>query len=137
MLALWRFGMRHRVVPFLIVGALSTLCNLFMLFMLTHFAGLWYIYSELCAFCISYGVTFTLHRVWTFRGSSKSKMSQIMLHLPFQILTLAADESMLYVLVEYAGLWYPLGQFITSSLLAGISFFATRYIFAAKTSPVT
>lgn len=126
---LWRWCWEQRLVPFLVVGGISTVINLLVLFVLTHSGGVWYLYSEAVAFLISYGINFTLQRKWTFRHGTRSMSGQLALHLPWQLINLGLDETSLYILVEYFGLWYLLAQFITGAWLAGISFLVTRQIF--------
>ena len=135
MLGLWRFLLRHRLIHFLLVGGLSTVVNLSVSFALTTLFGVWYIASAVIAFVAAYAVNFTPQKFWTFEAKAKEGSGvQLALHLTLQICNLGLEVGGMYLLVEFAGLWYLYAQVMVLAVISIESFFATRYIFCHKPS---
>ena len=59
-----------RIVRFLISGSSAAGINLGTLFVLTHFFDVWYLLSSVVAFSVSFFVSFTLQKFWTFNDAS-------------------------------------------------------------------
>lgn len=135
MTGLWRFLLRHRLLHFLIAGGCSTAVNLTVSFVLTSFFGVWYVASAIVAFIAAYAVGFILQKFWTFQNTAKKgRGAQLALHLTLQVCNLALEVGGMYLLVEYAKLWYFYSQIMVLALISIESFFITRRIFATKTS---
>lgn len=137
MLELWRFLLRHRLLHFVVAGGFSTLVNLGVSFTLTSLFGVWYIASAIIAFVAAYAVSFTLQKFWTFQASAKEGSAlQLLFHLLLQLCNLVAEVGGMYLLVEYAKLWYFYAQVLVLAVISVESFFITRRIFATKPSPI-
>lgn len=131
MLGLWRFLLRHRLIHFLLVGGFSATVNLSVSFVLTSLFGVWYITSAIIAFVAAYAVNFTLQKLWTFQAiERKGSGRQFVLHLSLQLCNLGLEVGGMYLLVEYAGLWYLVAQILMLGGIAVESFFISRRIFA-------
>ncbi len=135
MLEIWRFLLHYRLIHFLLVGGFSTVVNLSVSFVLTSLVGVWYIASAVVAFVAAYAVNFTLQKFWTFQASAKEGSGlQLARHLSLQLCNLGLEVGGMYLLVEYAGLWYFYAQVLVLAGISVESFFITRYIFSPKTS---
>ena len=135
MLALWRFLHHHRLLHFLLVGGFSTVVNLSVSFVFTSLLGVWYIASATIAFVVAYAVNFTLQKLWTFQRSEKEGSGrQLLLHLTLQLCNLCLELGGMYLLVEYAGLWYLFAQVMVLAVIAVESFFISRWIFKSDLS---
>ncbi len=135
---LLRLGLHHspvtneieRISRFLIVGTLSVLINLAVLYTITEYARVWYLASSVIAYCISYGINFTLHKFWTFRNTDvRAILYQLPLHLSLALFNLSLNTIIMYALVEWGGVWYVLAQIIAAVIIAINSFLISRKIF--------
>jgi len=123
--------MRIRVVRYLTAGGISAATSLSLLFVLTEFFGVWYIFSSVIATSTAILVSFTLQKFWTFRNMPLDQVHvQIPLHIFLSLANIAINASALYVLVEFVHLWYVLAQVISGASLAFMNYYVYRtYIF--------
>ena len=120
-----------RIARFLIAGAVTVVVNLVALYAFTEYAHVWYLASSVVAFCISYGVNFTLQKFWTFKNTScQAILYQLPLHLSLALFNLALNTIILYVLVEWAHVWYMLAQVVAAIIIALDSFLLSKKIFS-------
>ena len=119
-----------QVVRFSIVGAVSVFTYYALLYGLTEFADVWYILSALAAFIGYYAVNFLFQKFWAFRNKDRKYIKRQLVQ--FTIMAVGnwiLNTSLLYVLVEYAHMWYMLAQGILTIVVSIIAYFALRYIF--------
>ena len=120
----------RRVVRFLISGVSAALVNFFVLYVLTEFFGLWYLFSSAIAFITAFAVSFVMQKFWTFDSAETHKIKhQLPMHLSVAVVNLVLNLVIVYFLVEYVHLWYVLAQVVANIVLAVESFFAFRWIF--------
>ncbi|MFL6689436.1 MAG: GtrA family protein [Alphaproteobacteria bacterium] len=119
-----------RVGRFLLVGGSAALLNLLLLWFLTSVCGGWYLGAAVVSYllCISYN--FALQRAWAFDGRCGSVLNQAPLFAATNLLGLALNTCILYLLVQNLGVWYLAAQAMTSLAIAAFSFLAYRWIFA-------
>jgi len=81
-------------------------------------------------------VSFLLQKFWTFKDHSQDKIHiQVPLYLGLAILGLALNSSLLYVLVEYAHLYYVTAQFFAMGFISVCNYFIYKaWVF--KTEPI-
>jgi putative flippase GtrA len=119
-----------QVVRFSIVGAISVFTYYALLYGLTEFAAVWYILSALAAFVGYYIVNFLCQKFWAFQNKDKKYIKRQLAQ--FTIMAVGnwiLNTFLLYVLVEYAHMWYMLAQGILTIVVSIIAYFALRYIF--------
>jgi dolichol-phosphate mannosyltransferase len=120
-----------QVLRFLGAGAFGTLLYYIVLYGLTEFAGVWYITSAVVAALLNYSSNFVLQKVWTFENKNLEGIhKQVGKYIALATTLFILNTVFLYVLVEYAHLWYLAAQVIVTVILTIISFFVTRHIFA-------
>ena len=127
-----------QVVRFSIVGALGVFTYYVLLYGLTEFAAMWYILSAVVAFTGYYIVNFLLQKFWAFQNKDKKYIKRQLIQ--FTIMAVGnwiLNTSLLYVLVEYAHMWYILAQGILTIVVSIIAYFALRYIFRRDKPPAT
>ena len=123
-------SMTMQIIRFLITGTLTASINLTALYLLTEYAGIWYIYSSILAFAVAFSFNFTLQKYWVFQSGEHTKIPrQLPLHLGVALVNLVINTILLYLLVEYVHVWYVLAQAIASAIIAVETFFALRWIF--------
>lgn len=130
---LLRFFIRHKVIRYLISGGTAAFVSLSSLFMLTEFAGLWYLASSILSFCTGFVVSFTLQKFWTFGDSRKTVIGkQLILYLVVTGGALGVNTILLYIAVDVFGLWYMLAQFFVSGAIAVGSFIIYNFLIFQK-----
>ena len=118
-----------RIVRFIISGGAATTVNLGTLFTLTHFWGVWYIYSSIAAFAVSFFVSFTLQKLWTFGDTSRDRVHvQAALFLSVILVALGINTALIYLFVEYAHTHYLIGQFVSGLCIAVINFLSYKHL---------
>jgi len=122
-----------QIIKYLLAGGIAVAVNLSTLYSLTEFLHIYYLVSAVIAFCISFICSFTLQKFWTFRDHSVDRAgSQLSKYLLMQIINVTLNTTLLYILVEYAHIWYIFSQTIISLMLAvGTFFISRRYIFTS------
>ncbi|MBX4199197.1 bifunctional glycosyltransferase family 2/GtrA family protein [Candidatus Parcubacteria bacterium] len=122
---------RGRAVAFfLVAGAIGAGTNILLLYILTSVFGFWYILSATASFMIALGVSFYLQKFWAFADASRERLpGQVFTYLLVGLLNLAANDAILYILVERLRMHYVLAQACASAIIAVWSFFAYKRLF--------
>ena len=128
------YATHTKVARFIVSGGSAAATNLGTLFVLTHVLGLWYIFSSVIAFLVSFGVSFTLQKYWTFRDHSRDRIrAQATIYFAVLIIGLLVNTFFMYVLVEKAGLHYLLSAILSGAAIAVFNFIAyQRLIFVSR-----
>jgi dolichol-phosphate mannosyltransferase len=93
--------------------------HLGMLYLLTEYLHMWYIFSAILAFICAVTHNFLMNKYWTFRDTAPYIYAQFVIFFIISCITLGIHLTVLYVLTEYLGLWYMLAQCI--AILIGLS----------------
>ncbi|HEY4504762.1 MAG TPA: GtrA family protein [Candidatus Paceibacterota bacterium] len=119
---------KNQIVRYLIAGTSSAMTQLVLTFILTHFFHLYYLSSSCLGFVAGFMVSFLLQKFWTFQDLSQDRNHfQVPVYLGLAITGLILNSSLLYLLVEYAGLWYVFAQFIAMGVVSTGNFFAYKF----------
>ena len=127
-----RAGRYAKFCKYVVVGGIAFLINVSALFLLTEYAGLYYVVSSALAFLAAFAANFLLQRIWTFSNRSRTHLRRHALQFfALQVISnLLLNAALLYLLVEYLHLWYILAQILVSLSMAVITFFVSqRFIF--------
>jgi len=118
-------------VVYTLVGILTAVLNIIFLYVLTEYAGFYYMASAVIATIFMSLVGFGLHKKITFEGNFKGDFFGQ--YLKFSAITasvLFINMILLFVFTEFAGFYYPISQTISLFLGGVFSFFAGKfYIF--------
>lgn len=118
-----------RIARFIISGGTATFVNLSTLFALTQYAGVWYLYSSILAFGVSFFVSFSLQKFWTFGENSRDRMqAQAALFLGVMLFALSLNTVLIYMFVELAHAHYLLGQLASGILIAFVNYFSYKHV---------
>jgi putative flippase GtrA len=122
-----------KVLRFLISGGSSATVNLTILYICTDIFHIWYVASAIIAFCISFVVSFTLQKWWTFADKTTDIVHrQLTAYLTIALINLSVGTLLLFAIVELTGLHYLAAQIIVQGMIAIMSFFIySRVLFAA------
>ncbi len=129
-----KYPTHAKIGRYLIAGGTAAFTNIALLFVFTDFLGIWYIASAIMAFILAFIVSFTLQKYWTFQDGSKDQIHrQAVIYLTVAVVNLLVNTGLLYLQVEYLGVYYIFAQLIASALIAVESFFVYQiFIFKKK-----
>jgi len=124
-------------VRFVLAGAFAFTVNLVALYFFTDIIGIYYLISTVLAFLISFSVSFTLQKFWTFKDPSRDRLHiQLPLYLGMQLTNVTLNVALMYTFVEYLHIWYLFSQaFISLGLATVIFFINKKYIFRQREIP--
>ncbi len=129
---------------YFVSGAAAAFVDLGLLFMLTEYGGLHYLFSVIGAFVVAFVVSFVLQKFWTFRDHSTEGIhGQLAMYLVIALINLGLNTLLVYVFADMVALHmlhfakvtapiYLSAQALASILLAVESFFVSRYIIFRK-----
>ncbi len=125
---------KNILLRYLVSGLLAgALTNLGLLFILTHFFGIFYIYSSIIAFLASITLSFGLQKFWTFSDKElKGVHSQFSRYTILALLGLVINALLMYILVDRAHLWYILAQIIVNAFIAVLNFLMYKFFIFHK-----
>jgi len=119
-----------RIARFIITGALAAAVNLGVLYSVTVYGHLWYLYSAVLGFIVAFIVSFLLSKFWTFGNRARAGTErQLILHLLVALGNLVINTILVYLFVEGFDLWYMLAQAVAAVLIAIESYFSYRWIY--------
>lgn len=120
-------------MKFIISGTTATLVNFAILYSLTEFVGLWYLFSSIIAFALAVLVSFFLQKFWTFGDDDREKMKQqIVMYYTVATINLGLNTAGMFVLVERFGIWYIFAQVIMTMAISVEGFFAYKLLIFRK-----
>lgn len=126
-----------KLVRYLISGGTAATSNLTTLFFLVQFGHMHYLPASILAFAISVVVSFTMQKFWTFQDTPLHDVhTQFARYLAIVLMNLLLNTSLVYLLVEKAGVWYLIAQGLASVVVAIAGYFGYRhFVFRDRTSP--
>ncbi len=124
------FLSRHaQLVRFFISGSVATATNLVVAFVATDILGLYYLLSSGIAFALSFLVSFSLQKFWTFESRDLARIPrQATIALGVAGGNLVLNTFLVFCFVECAGLHYLVGQFLASAIIACETFFLFKFV---------
>jgi len=100
------------------------------LYVLTEFAGVWYLLSAAVGAALGFSVNFVFKKFWAFGNNNRLTIRKEFTHyLVLSVALVAGNLGSLFLLVELARLPYLFAQVMLSAVLTPISFLLTRRIF--------
>jgi putative flippase GtrA len=119
---------------FAVVGVINTLINLAVLFALTDFFQVYYMFSAVIAFLVAVTNSFVMNKTWTFneklRHRAKSKYAKF---ITVSVIALISNLFFLYIFVEIFMLWYMSAQVLAIALTFMINFLGNKmWTFGSK-----
>ncbi len=119
-----------RIIRFVIAGSIGAATDLLILYLLTDFAGLWYVTSTAVAFILAFVVSFVIQKYWTFNDHSHDFIhGQITMYFLVALLNTGLNTLIVYMTVHYFHAHYLLSQIVASILIAGESYFIYKFLF--------
>ena len=122
-----RKDISKQFLTFASIGFIGTLLNFMILYTLTEYGGIWYMFSAIFAFIAAMVHNFIFNKIFTFKEQLTRKI-----HLRFfrfasvSISALAINLAILYTLTEYVGLFYMLSQAVAIGTALVINFLGNK-----------
>jgi glycosyltransferase involved in cell wall biosynthesis/putative flippase GtrA len=119
----------RQIIRYIISGGTATMADLILLYLFTDVFGIWYLFSAILAFCLSFFVSFFLQKYWTFRDREQEKIyRQMGLYLAVAVTNLGLNTLLMFLLVDILGIWYLLAQVLVISVIAVESFLIYKFL---------
>jgi len=120
---------RKSVIKFIISGCFAGGSDLIFLYIFHGLFSWGIVFSTSFAFILSFLVSFTLQKFWTFRNYSQDKVvQQLTLYILNAFIGLYLNGYFMHVLVNKYAVWYILSQVIVNLTLAAWNFVVYKFI---------
>ncbi len=117
------------VVKFIFAGGMAAGTDLAFLFLFHGLLKWGLVVSTSAAFILSFLVSFTLQKFWTFRNSRQDKMvGQLFLYLLNAFIGLNLNGFFMHTLVNKYEVWYILAQIIVNLVIGVWNFLVYKFI---------
>lgn len=127
----------RRVIKYVISGGTSAWTDIALLFVFTHFFGLYYIYSSIIAWIIAFWISFFLQKFWTFgKRTLKGAHRELVLYFSVALINLVINTCALYVFVEYLHVNYLISQIIIGLATAVVTYSINKFFIFKHIHPV-
>ena len=120
------FNLLKQAGKFYTVGATGVLINLGIIFVLTHFLGLWYIFSAAVGIVVSVTTNFLGNKHWTF-GSKRKFLKEYLIFWMVSLLGTGLQLSFLYIFTEFAHLFYLLSALFAIGIASLANFTLNKF----------
>lgn len=118
-----------RLLRFAIGGLSIALAQILLLYVLTEFAGLWYLISSAISFCFAVITSFLVQKYWAFRDNSKERaLRQFLQFLAVALIGIVINTASMFFWVDLLGVWYVLAQIITGFIIMVVNFTIYKFV---------
>lgn len=118
------------IIRFCLGGIIGVSVYYIILYTLTEYAGVWYLFSSIIAYVFNYISNFFIQKFWTFKNKNTQKIpKQIFLYFVIAGVFFISNTMLLYIFVEYGKISYMHSQIILTIILSIASYFTTKKIF--------
>jgi putative flippase GtrA len=132
--AVYDFCSRHKsVVKFTIAGGLASVVDLILLYFFHDPLGLDIVVAATLAFILSFLISFSLQKFWTFRDYGRGRTAgQFLLYFVNAVIGLNLNGFLMHLLVNRYGVWYLLAQVIVIGAIGLGNFLVYKFIIFKK-----
>jgi putative flippase GtrA len=128
-----KYASHMRIFRFIISGGMATVTNLAFLFLFHKVFGIWYITSSIASYLISFAVSFSMQKYWTFNDNSIDRVkSQAIIYVVVTTINLGINTLLIYIFVEKFGFDPLIAQIVSSIIIAIESFLVYKVLFKTK-----
>lgn len=105
------------IVRFCFVGGVSFLMDYTLLFVLTEFAGLYYLYSSAISFSVTVVFNYWLCVIYVFKGAKRQTTRQAIIFFGTGVIGLGLNQLCMWLFVAVAGLHYMLAKIFATAIV--------------------
>lgn len=117
-----------QLVRYVISGGTAAFINLALLYVLTDYLSIWYLFSVALSYVVGFFVSFFLQKFWTFRDGRKDQINkQLMIYACIAGFGLGFNVLSMYFLVDIMHIWYMFSQIIVGFILAFCNFLFYKF----------
>ncbi len=114
-------------------GAIAFVVDFSLLYVLTEFLKVWYLWSATISFSLAAVVNYLIQRYWTFNSTDRRIARQFFIFLSVQTVGLFINNIIMYVAVEYFSLWYLFAKILSTGAVLIWNFGASKiFVFNEK-----
>jgi putative flippase GtrA len=103
---------REHLFWFLLVGVISSLVDLGLLYYLCEYWGIWYIPAAVASYCCGILVSYSLNKYLTFRDRTRNNLLQFTTFAAISVSCLMVNICIIWLAVELASLNYLVAKMI-------------------------
>jgi dolichol-phosphate mannosyltransferase len=121
-------GLFSELWKFVIIGTVCAVLYMFLTYVFTEYAGIYYVYSAAIAFVFSMTLSFIFNKSWTFDVKSNSKLKKMYLrYFIVALLAMAVNLFVLYLVTELFLVHYLISQAIAILVSLWVNFFGNKF----------
>ena len=121
-----KFFTKHTAIRFVISGGMAAVTHLSVLFVLNSVYGIHYLVSTTAGFLCAFGVSFTMHKFWTFKSHEERTEKQAIMYFGTSLFGLFLNNVLMYIFVDYFHIQVLISQIFVGLMVACSSFFISR-----------
>ena len=114
------------IIRFCLVGGVSFLIDYSLLFALTEWAGIYYLYSSAISFGVSVVINYWLCVAYVFKGAGKQTARQATIFFVTGVIGLLLNQFCMWFFVAVAGLHYMLAKIFATAIVTIWNYFTKR-----------
>jgi len=115
-------------IVYLMVGALTAVITIALLYIFTDILRIWYLASAAIAYLIGWTVHYTLNKNITFQNRSRQLGKQFLVFLIIAVAAMLINLALLYFFVEVLKIWYILAQVVVVLIMFMLNYLAHKFI---------
>lgn len=115
------------IFRFVVNGAVSFLVDYGLLYGLTEFMGMHYLWSSALSFSASVIVNYLICVAWVFEGVGKTGKKSKLIFLGSSVAGLGINQALMWLLVDKAGIYY-----MAAKVIATVAVMAWNYVMKRK-----
>ena len=105
------------IARFCFVGGVSFLMDYSILFALTEFAGVYYLYSSAISFSITVVFNYWLCVIYVFKGAGKQSARQAIIFFGTGVIGLVLNQFCMWFFVDVAGVYYMIAKIFATAIV--------------------
>ena len=105
------------IVRFCVVGGGCFLIDYALLFILTEYAGIYYLYSAGISFTLTVILNYWLCLVYVFQGAKKQTKKQATIFIGSSVAGLAINQFCMWLFVDVVGIYYMIAKIFSAAIV--------------------
>ena len=111
---------------YVFTAGLATVVDIALLYLLTNFVGFHYLLSSVISYTAGMVTNYSGSKLFVFRNKSEDIAKQFSLFAIVALIGLALNQLIIWLLVEYGGMWYLYAKFISVFIVMFWSFYGHK-----------
>lgn len=121
----------NQILKFGVVGVLAFIIDYSLLYILTEFCGIYYLYSSIVSFIISLIFNYIASIKWVFDVNKKQTVKEVIVFAALSVIGLGINQLVMYCMVELLTIYYMFSKIVATAIVM-VWNFITRKIFIEK-----